>query len=54
MLIGLTSSLIIEMIQFAAKVGEFETDDIISNTLGAFSGCLIYFIIISLKEKNKK
>ncbi len=53
-LIGLTSSLIIEMIQFAAKVGEFETDDIISNTLGAFSGCLIYFIIISLKGKNKK
>lgn len=54
MLIGMTSSLIIEIIQFALRLGEFETDDIISNTLGAFSGSLIYLLIVYLKNKNKK
>ena len=53
-LIGMTSSLIIEIIQFALRLGEFETDDIISNTLGAFSGSLIYLLIVCLKNKNKK
>lgn len=53
-LIGMTSSLMIEIIQFALRLGEFETDDIISNTLGAFSGSLIYLLIVYLKNKNKK
>lgn len=44
MLIGFGITLTIEITQYFSKLGSFELDDLIANTLGAGAGVLIYFI----------
>lgn len=47
-------SLCIEMIQLVTKVGCFDVDDIILNTLGGFGGTLIYQMYGRLSKSGKK
>lgn len=47
-------SLFVELIQLVAKVGSFDVDDVILNTLGGFIGCLIYLIGCKIMDKLKK
>ncbi len=47
-------SLIIELIQLVFRMGLFEIDDIIHNTLGAVSGLLIYIIFKRGKNEHNK
>lgn len=54
MLIGFSSSMLIEIIQLTVKLGELETDDIIANTLGVLIGILIYKIIVKKHQKRTK
>ena len=42
--VAIGSSVIIELIQVVFKIGLFEVDDIISNTLGSVIGFLIYIL----------
>ena len=44
MLVGILTSLCIEVIQFILKIGMFEVDDIISNTLGCIIGLGLWLI----------
>ena len=48
------ASLFIEILQLITKMGIFETDDIITNTLGAVFGCLIYIAINNLISRGKE
>lgn len=43
-LLGLTLSLVVETIQLVFKVGCFDVDDLILNTLGAILGYLLFVI----------
>ena len=54
MLIGFSSSMLIEIIQLIRKLGELETDDIIANTLGVLIGILIYKIIVKRHQERTK
>lgn len=47
-------SLIIELIQLVFRLGLFEVDDIINNTLGAVIGLLIYMIFKRGKNEHNK
>lgn len=49
LLTGFCSTLLIEIIQVLAKIGEFETDDIIANTLGTITGFGAYKAIHHIK-----
>lgn len=53
LLVGFCTTLIIETIQIAAKIGVFETDDIITNTLGAVIGFGIYKVIHNRKLSHR-
>lgn len=46
-------TLLIESIQLITKVGSFDVDDIILNTLGGIVGYLVYFAWESAKERKK-
>lgn len=54
MLIGFSSSMLIEIIQLIGKLGELETDDIIANTLGVLVGLLIYKVIFKKNQERTK
>lgn len=43
-LLTMTASLVIETIQLVAKVGSFDVDDIVLNTLGGVLGYFCYFV----------
>lgn len=45
-----SGSLVIELIQLVFRMGLFEVDDVINNTLGAVIGLLIYIIFLRGKE----
>ncbi len=45
-------SLFVEIIQLVWKVGSFDVDDILLNTLGGAAGFVIYRILIWVKEKS--
>ncbi len=49
-------SLLVELIQLITKVGSFDVDDILLNTLGGIFGYLFYRLIVSLwtKKNGKK
>lgn len=48
-------SLIVELIQLITKVGSFDVDDIILNTLGGILGYLLYLFYMFLwKKKNSR
>lgn len=48
LLFGMGISMSIEVMQFVLKRGFAEVDDVIHNTLGCFTGYIIYFIIIKV------
>ena len=47
--IGLTGSLIIESIQLVGRIGVFDIDDIIFNTVGTLCGCL-FMMLLKMKH----
>lgn len=51
-LVTVISSVSIELIQAIFKIGLFEVDDIINNTLGAFIGMVIYAVFSKLKKRR--
>ena len=53
-LIGLTVSLLIELIQYSAVLGTFEIDDIINNVWGAVIGCSVAITIRRRAKSVKK
>lgn len=54
-LIGFFTTLIIEAIQYITKIGIFEIDDILNNTIGTAIGYSIFMIYYNLKNKmNQK
>lgn len=48
---GFTLSLTVELIQLATKVGSFDVDDLLLNTMGALIGYLLFFICDYLRRK---
>lgn len=53
-LITFCGSLVIELIQLVFRMGLFEVDDVINNTLGAVIGLLIYMIFKRGKNEHNK
>lgn len=51
---AMTFSLIIEFTQLISKVGSFDVDDIILNTIGGFVGYMIYFISNKIRKAGEK
>lgn len=49
-LVATISSLFIELTQAIFKMGLFEVDDIINNTIGAIGGLLIYILCVQAKK----
>ena len=47
-------SFIIEAIQLNYKIGAFDVDDILLNTIGGFLGCIIYHICNTIRVLLKK
>lgn len=53
-LIGLLLSIFVEVTQYFTKLGFFETDDIINNTIGTAIGAGICFLAIRFTKKLNK
>ncbi len=49
---GFALSLMVEVIQLITKVGCFDVDDLMLNTLGAFLGYLIYIMFERRRRRN--
>ena len=49
---GFLFSLAVELIQLLLKVGSFDVDDMLLNTIGAFVGVCIYMIIYLIRRKK--
>lgn len=47
-------SLCVETIQFVTKVGSFDVDDIILNTLGGLLGFIVYYILLLINRKSER
>lgn len=47
-------TIMVELIQLISKVGSFDVDDIMLNTLGGIIGYLMYYVWKSAKERKKK
>ncbi len=54
--IGFLTSLGIECLQYISSRGVFQTDDLITNTIGAVLGYLVFYVFIGawIKKKNKE
>ena len=52
-LIGLSFSSVIELLQLVTTVGLFEFDDIISNTVGAVIGCGCLWVVRRIMRRRK-
>lgn len=53
-LLSMFFSTLVEVVQLLSKVGSFDVDDIILNTLGGFIGALIYYIINGVLRYKRK
>ena len=47
---GFLGSLLVETVQLMTRVGSFDVDDLILNTLGAFLGCLLFMICNKIRR----
>ncbi len=47
-------SLTVELIQLIGKVGVFDVDDIILNTIGGFFGFLVYYILLLINKRSER
>ena len=53
LLLGFEFSLLVEIVQLFSKVGSFDVDDIILNTLGVFAGYVLFWLMLVLhSHKN--
>ena len=52
-LIGFLSSLLTETIQLVFRLGLFELDDLVNNTLGTIIGVALYLLLIRKGQSNK-
>ena len=50
-LIGMVCTLATEIIQWSARIGTFEVDDLINNTLGCVIGCVLYELAVRAARK---
>lgn len=50
---GFTLSLCVEVIQLMTKLGSFDVDDLIMNTLGTAAGYLIFAVCHSIYDKKR-
>lgn len=53
-LIGLASSLVIEVVEYITGRGIFDVDDIILNTLGAVIGYLLAVLFFRIRDKKRE
>ncbi len=53
-LLGFELSLGVELLQLIFKIGCFDVDDLLLNTVGSFLGYLVYFFFTRRKIKRKK
>lgn len=50
-LLSLELSLTVEILQLAAKVGSFDVDDLLLNTLGGLAGYICFAVAVSIRRK---
>lgn len=50
-LLGFSSSLLVECLQLLMKVGSFDVDDLFLNTVGAATGYLVYWICNKIRRR---
>ena len=54
LLLGFEFSLLVEIVQLFSKVGSFDVDDILLNTLGVFAGYIMFRLLYILHWHNKQ
>lgn len=47
-------SLGIEVVQLITKVGSFDVDDIILNTIGGYIGFIVYYILLLINRRSER
>lgn len=47
-------SLCVELLQLVAKVGVFDVDDLILNTLGGLLGFIVYYLLLLLNRRSER
>jgi len=47
-------SLCVELLQLAAKVGVFDVDDLILNTLGGLLGFFVYYLLLLINKRSER
>ncbi len=52
-LLGFDFSLCVELVQLVSKVGSFDVDDLLLNTIGAACGYAVYYSYIHRKKRGK-
>lgn len=51
-LIGMLTSVTVELTQYLFHIGQCETDDVIMNTLGTFAGATSYILIMNITKRK--
>ena len=54
LLYSFTFTFLIESVQYITKLGVFDIDDLMLNTLGGILGYIIYFILSCVENRRKK
>jgi glycopeptide antibiotics resistance protein len=44
----------VELLQLVAKVGVFDVDDLILNTLGGLLGFWVYYVLLLVNRRSEK
>lgn len=47
-------SISVELLQLVAKVGVFDVDDLLLNTLGGFLGFLVYYVLLLVNRRSER
>lgn len=47
-------SLSLELLQLVARVGVFDVDDLLLNTLGGFLGFLVYYVLLVMNRRREE
>ena len=47
-------SLLVELIQLVSRVGSFDVDDIILNTIGGLLGFIVYYILLLINRRSER
>ncbi|MDD6039538.1 MAG: VanZ family protein [bacterium] len=54
LLLGFEFSLLVEVLQLLSKVGSFDVDDLLLNTLGVLIGYIVFLIMEGCRKKKRK